>query len=67
MTEATLTQPGTEQTSAKNAVRPFHVHVPEAELTELRRRINATKWPERETVTDTSQGVQKRAYLVINH
>ena len=58
MTEATLTQPGTEQTSAKNAVRPFHVHVPEAELTELRRRINATKWPERETVTDTSQGVQ---------
>jgi pimeloyl-ACP methyl ester carboxylesterase len=34
------------------------VNVPEAELTELRRRINATKWPERETVTDTSQGVQ---------
>ena len=32
--------------------------VPEAELTELRRRINATRWPERETVTDASQGVQ---------
>ena len=33
------------------AVRPFHVNpVPEAELTEMRRRINATKWPERETV-----------------
>ena len=31
---------------------------PEAELTELRRRINATKWPERETVTDATQGVQ---------
>jgi pimeloyl-ACP methyl ester carboxylesterase len=58
MTEATLTQPGTQQTSAKNAIRPFRVNVPEAELTELRRRINATKWPERETVTDTSQGVQ---------
>src|SRR6476659_3907782 len=37
---------------------PFHVNVPEAELTELRKRINATKLPERETVTDASQGVQ---------
>ena len=36
----------------------FIVNVPEAELTELRRRINATRWPERETVTDASQGVQ---------
>ena len=58
MTQNTLTQPGTEQTSAKKAIRPFHVHVPEAELTELRRRINATRWPEQETVADTSQGVQ---------
>jgi pimeloyl-ACP methyl ester carboxylesterase len=39
-------------------IRPFHVNVPEAELTELRRRINATRWPERETVTDASQGVK---------
>jgi pimeloyl-ACP methyl ester carboxylesterase len=39
-------------------IRPFHVNVPEAELTELRRRINATRWPDRETVTDASQGVQ---------
>jgi pimeloyl-ACP methyl ester carboxylesterase len=43
---------------ASNAIRPFHVNVPEAELTELSRRINATKWPERETVPDASQGVQ---------
>src|SRR3954469_13698473 len=42
----------------KTAIRPFRVNVPEAELTELRRRINATRWPERETVTDESQGVQ---------
>ena len=41
-----------------NAVRPFRINVPEAELTELRRRINATRWPGRETVTDASQGVQ---------
>jgi pimeloyl-ACP methyl ester carboxylesterase len=40
------------------AIRPFQVNVPEAELTELRRRVNATKWPEREPVTDASQGVQ---------
>jgi pimeloyl-ACP methyl ester carboxylesterase len=39
-------------------VRPFQVDVPEADLTELRRRINATRWPERETVTDSSQGVR---------
>ena len=39
------------------AIRPFHVNIPETELTELRRRINATRWPERETVTDFSQGV----------
>jgi pimeloyl-ACP methyl ester carboxylesterase len=45
-------------TNDMNAIRPFQVDVPEAELTELRRRINATKWPERETVTDASQGVQ---------
>src|SRR6476660_2554555 len=42
----------------KAAIRPFHVNVPEADLTELRRRINATRWPDRETVTDQSQGVQ---------
>jgi pimeloyl-ACP methyl ester carboxylesterase len=53
-----MTQQGREQAADKNAIRPFHVNVPEAELTELRRRINATKWPERETVTDASQGVQ---------
>jgi len=48
-----------EQASHKNAIRPFHAkNVPEAELVELRRRINATRWPEKETVTDASQGVQ---------
>ncbi len=39
-------------------IRPFHVHVPQADLDDLRRRVLATKWPERETVTDESQGVQ---------
>jgi pimeloyl-ACP methyl ester carboxylesterase len=44
--------------SDKTPIRPFHVNVPEAELTELRQRIKATRWPERETVADQSQGVQ---------
>jgi len=42
----------------KTPVRPFHVNFPESDLTELRRRIGATRWPERETVTDATQGVQ---------
>ena len=58
MTQISATQPSNEQAADKNAIRPFHVNVPEAELTELRKRIDATKWPERETVTDASQGVQ---------
>ena len=40
------------------AIRPFDISVPDAALDDLRRRINATQWPERETVTDASQGVQ---------
>ena len=58
MAQTSVTQKGGEQAAGKNALRPFQVNVPEAELTELRRRINATKWPDRETVTDQSQGVQ---------
>jgi pimeloyl-ACP methyl ester carboxylesterase len=41
-----------------SAIRPFHVSFPEAEFADLRRRVNATRWPERETVTDATQGVQ---------
>ena len=48
----------TDLPADKTAIRPFRVDVPEAELTELRRRIDVTKWPEQETVTDASQGVQ---------
>ncbi len=58
MTATTSTQQTSDQATDKTAIRPFHVNVPESELTELRRRINATKWPERETVTDATQGVQ---------
>jgi pimeloyl-ACP methyl ester carboxylesterase len=39
-------------------IRPFQVEVPDEELAELRRRIAATRWPEKETVTDETQGVR---------
>ena len=41
-----------------NTIRPFHINVPEEQLVDLRRLIAATRWPEKETVTDASQGVQ---------
>jgi pimeloyl-ACP methyl ester carboxylesterase len=45
-------------TMTELTVRPFQIHVPEEELVDLRRRIAATRWPDRETVSDESQGVQ---------
>jgi pimeloyl-ACP methyl ester carboxylesterase len=44
--------------SGNKEIRPFRVNVPEVELTELRRRINASRWPSKELVADRSQGVQ---------
>ncbi len=44
--------------TGKDAIRPFRVDVPEETLVDLRRRIAATVWPDRETVADDSQGVQ---------
>jgi pimeloyl-ACP methyl ester carboxylesterase len=53
MTEATQQTRG-----GSTDVRPFTISFPESDLTDLRRRINATRWPETETVTDDSQGVR---------
>ncbi len=47
----------TEERVGIAGVRPFTIQVPEAELEALRTRIRATRWPERQTVTDQSQGV----------
>jgi pimeloyl-ACP methyl ester carboxylesterase len=47
--EATMTDP---------TIRPFRIDVPQEALDDLRRRLAATRWPERETVADSSQGVQ---------
>jgi pimeloyl-ACP methyl ester carboxylesterase len=53
--------PGKELTMATMtpaAGHPFHINFPEEMLVDLRRRVQATSWPDRETVTDSSQGVQ---------
>ena len=47
----------TTETVDATAIRPFHVDVPDEALEDLRRRIEATQWPEKETVDDDSQGV----------
>jgi pimeloyl-ACP methyl ester carboxylesterase len=44
--------------SEDTAIRPFKVNIPEAQLVDLRNRIKATAWPDKETVSDESEGVQ---------
>ncbi len=52
-------QTGTPISSSSNeAIRPFHVHIAEKELSDLRHRILATRWPDKETVNDQSQGIK---------
>jgi len=41
-----------------SSIRPFHINIPEEQIVELRQRIAATRWPDKETVNDESQGVQ---------
>ncbi len=54
----TMTAPAARQAAEDRLIRPFTVHVPQAELDDLRRRIAATRWPDKETVADQSQGAQ---------
>jgi len=46
------------QAAISDSIRPFHVHIPDHDLVEMRRRLAATRWPDREIVQDQSQGVQ---------
>jgi pimeloyl-ACP methyl ester carboxylesterase len=48
----------TEKPAGATAIRPFHVDIPEEAIADLRRRTTATRWPDKETVGDQSQGVQ---------
>jgi len=53
---STLTQ--SPQAPASDAIRPFQFHASDEALADLRRRIAATQWPDKETVADATQGVQ---------
>jgi len=44
--------------ASSDAIRTFHVHIAEEALVDLRQRVQATRWPDRETVADQSQGLQ---------
>src|SRR5215216_285899 len=54
----TLAAPSAAQDTATDAIRPFRVDIPQADLDDLRRRAAATRWPSKELVADPSQGVQ---------
>ena len=58
ITLSLATAAGAATTDDTNAVRPFHVHVANAQLADLRHRLEMTRWPDKETVTDRSQGAQ---------
>jgi hypothetical protein len=55
------------QADGHPAIRPFKVNVPRAKLDDLRRRIVATQWPEKETVADESQGLQLETMRKLAH
>src|SRR5258708_8624178 len=61
--ETSITQLATVQVdtalyNSTTEIRPFHVNVPEEQLGDLRQRLAATRWPDKETIADRSQGVQ---------
>lgn len=58
MNQSTGAQSKNDGAAAAEAIRPFHVNIPEERLKDLRRRIAATQWPEQELVSGPSQGVQ---------
>jgi len=55
---ATMLPTGGPDAAERDAIRPFRVDIPEGEIAELKRRIKEARWPEKETVTNESQGVQ---------
>jgi pimeloyl-ACP methyl ester carboxylesterase len=63
----TVVQARPSATAEDCSIRPFHINVPEEQLVDLRRRIEATKWPDRELVTDSTQGVQLATMQKLAH
>src|SRR6185503_14657287 len=67
MSQTNVRQKISEPAVDQDVIRPFRVSVPEEALTELRRRIVATSWPDKETVDDASQGVQLATIQALAH
>jgi pimeloyl-ACP methyl ester carboxylesterase len=68
--ESSASSPRVEVVSAAaedKTICPFHINVPEGELANLRQRLLATRWPDQETVTDRSQGVQLATMKALVH
>ena len=57
----------TANSGSATAIRPFTIDVPESDLEDLRARIAATRWPEKETVDDPAQGVQLATMQALAH
>ena len=55
--EVSATEAASQASTGQEAVRPFQFEFPDADLADLKRRVDAARWPERETVSDDSQGV----------
>lgn len=56
-----------DKSISSEEIRPFKIHIDQTQLTDLRKRILATRWPEKETVTDHSQGVQLSTLVALAH
>src|SRR5712675_323086 len=67
MTQLATAQVGSDPYNATVEIRSFHVNVPEDQLVELRRRVAATRWPGKETVSDATQGVQLATVQKLAH
>jgi pimeloyl-ACP methyl ester carboxylesterase len=63
----TMTRPDTALETAATAIRPFRVETLQADLDDLRQRLAATRWPDKETVDDPSQGVQLATIQALAH
>jgi pimeloyl-ACP methyl ester carboxylesterase len=56
--DAPAAAPFSREAAREDAVHPFRAHVPDADVADMKRRLAATRWPDKETVADASQGAQ---------
>ena len=56
--DAPAAAPASREAAGEDAIRPFRAHIPDADVADMKRRLAATRWPDKETVADASQGAQ---------